>query len=118
MTGYGAATAEVVAKLDAAGIPATADAASLQAPGVWVTPAAIDFALMDGSEYFASWELYLVSPDLDAVSALDHLTDLAGMIRGVFPQDVTEFRAVTLNLPNIAADGVPALTTTLELKVT
>lgn len=117
MTGYGTATAEVEAALNAAGISAALDPASMDLPGVWITPATIDYGLMDGSEYFATWDLYLIGPDLDAVNALDHLSDLAGQVRGVFGEAVTGAQAVTMTSPNLAADGLPALLITLEMKV-
>lgn len=113
--GYGTATAELVAMIEAAGLNATADPRDLELPGVWVSPALIDYDRLDGDVYAGSWELYLIAPDNGPTVSLDILSDLATVVRRVLP--FGEARSVSVQLSNHSPDPLPALQVTIELEV-
>lgn len=88
------AVADVVDRLKAAGIRATADPRDLNPPAVYVAPPELSFRFAKLT-YDASWTLAAVVPNVGRKQALDLLGPLIESVLAVFPA-ITGGRAVDL----------------------
>lgn len=114
---YGDALAEIVTGLKNAGINATSEPSKLQLPGAIVEPGLLTFDLLDGDNYSAEFNIYLLTSNKGTVQSLNDLQDLLNKFRSVF--QVVEAEAMSLPLPNIAGpDPVPGLLLTLQATIT
>lgn len=114
-TGYGTATAEVATALESTGLPVTTNAQNLTLPGAWLTPAGVDYDLMDAGKYTGTWVLFLVTRNNDPLVALDDLSTMAGKVRDLFPAFKAE--AITVTLANHSPDPLPAFRINIEMSV-
>lgn len=101
--------------LEDAGLNATADARDLDLPGALVTPERV-VADRLGDDYTITWHVYLLAADNGPVAALDDLGDMFDLAKDRL--GVGEAQPVTLTLPNLAADPLPALLLTFDTNVT
>lgn len=117
MQKYGDALAEIVATLKGAGIHATTELAQAQLPGAIVIPGPMSFDILDGDNYSAFIEIYLLTSNKGSVQSLNDLQTLIEKFRSVY--QVVDAEPVSLTLPNIAGnDPVPGLLVNLQATIT
>ena len=114
---FGDALAEIVTGLRNAGINATSEPAKVQLPGAIVEPGLLTFDLLDGDNYSAQFNVYLLTSNKGTVQSLNDLQDLLTKFRSVF--QVVEAEPISLPIPNIGGpDPVPGLLLTLQATIT
>lgn len=100
MIAFQTVVADVVEALTAAGIKATADAADVRFPGVWVGGVSADVVTLGGGYEYAV-DLYLVDQRDGGLRTYGALDDLATQVESVF--DLADDRALdvtSVNLPS------------------
>lgn len=117
-----AAIAETIADLIDAGTPyeAEVDASKLNLPGFWVTPVSRNFDTLDGDRSTLIFDiLAITNPQGGAVEALGTLSDMQAAFRAL-PDPLNSQGAnaevVSIQLPNQAPDGLPALRIQIEVE--
>lgn len=85
MDDLAAVTAQIVADLQAAGIPATADNRDLNPPGVYVAAPTLAWDRLAG--YSLAYDLYAAVPNMGRLDALTQLGPLVEQVRGVWASD-------------------------------
>lgn len=113
---YGDALQEIVTGLKNAGIKATTEIANLQLPGALVIPGPMTFDILDGENYSAEIEVYLLTSNKGSIQSLNDLQELLTDFRTVF--NVSEAEPISLPLTNLAPDPVPGLLITLQATIT
>jgi hypothetical protein len=114
---YGDAIAEVVQGLKDAGINATSEPSKLHLPGALVVPGTMTFDILDGDNYSAQIDIYLLTSNKGSIQSLNDLQELLTKFRSVF--QAVEAEPLSLNLPNIGGnDPVPGLLLTLQATIT
>ncbi|NUL43737.1 hypothetical protein F7P69_00780 [Cellulosimicrobium funkei] len=114
---YGDALQEIQDALRSGGIRATLDGSKVQLPGVLIVPGVATYDRLNGEDYSATVELWLLVGDKGIVQSLNQLSDLLEQVREVY--EIHEVEPLTLSLPNSGGpDGLPALRTELNLNIT
>lgn len=117
MESIAAALTEIADEISAFGVPAVVDSRDLVLPGAWVTLQSVGFDYLAGSSpYTLTVVVFLIARDLGTPAALDDLSELLDQL--VEPVKITDATATTIVLPNQGADPLPALSFTLETRVT
>lgn len=102
----------IVDQLTAAGVRATADAANLNLPAVFVKPPALDYRFKAGTEH-ADWSIYALVPDTGSYQALDTLGALVDATRQALAGRVSTGRPVDfLTLEGVTVPGYELTFTT------
>lgn len=117
-----AAIAETIAGLIDEGTPyeAEVDPTKLNLPGFWVTPVSRNFDTLDGDRSTLIFDiLAITNPRGGAVEALSTLSDMQAALRAL-PDPLNSQGAnaevVSIQLPNQAPDGLPALRIQIEVE--
>ena len=105
----------IVAKLKAAGLPASVDPRDVNPPAVWVQLDRVAFDRFDIA-WSGDWILWLIAPDAGTAPALRTLGALADQVWAVYPT-ITAGAAQAITLP-AGGDPLPALRFSLHLKAT
>lgn len=116
---YGDALQEVVTALDNAGVTSTTEMSQVQLPGALVVPGTMTFDYLDGDNFSANIDVYLLVRNNGSVQSLNDLQDLLTKFRTVF--DAIEAEPISLSLPNATGgspDPVPGLQLTLQATIT
>lgn len=116
MSTLNTATREVLEKLTSLGIAAWSDPRYVDPPGVLLMPETLTFDRLDPASGRAriTWEAWVLAPDTDAVTTLSDLLDAVTQ-SGL---GVTEFTAISVNLPNLSPDPLPAFSFYIEMEYT
>lgn len=108
------AVQDLVDALNAAGVPASADAQEVNPPAVWVQLASIAHDRLDGGGTFRL-RLYLVAPDAGTTAALDTFAEwLPQVLAVVTPNTDVDTDAVSVSLPDNPSTPLPALQLTID----
>lgn len=110
------ALSEVVTRLEAAGVEASADAGKLVFPGAFVVPGMITYPYLDKSTFDFQIDIYLLTVDNGAIDAIDKLQDLLEKVQTVF--DVPEAEPISLPVGQIAGVPLPGLLISLQTTIT
>ena len=103
MIDFKGAVLEVVDALTGAGIKATAEAADVRFPGVWVGGVSADQVTL-GGEYEYTLDLYLVTKTTGELRSYAELDTLAGEVADVFPlADDLTLQVTSVSLPSAPA---------------
>ncbi|WP_064722255.1 hypothetical protein [Paenarthrobacter nicotinovorans] len=113
---FGDALDEIVTGLINAGINATSEPKKLQLPGAVVEPGTMTFDLLDGDNYSAEFNVYLLTANKGTVQSLNDLQDMLTKFRSVF--QVIEAEPLSLVVPAGGPDPVPGLLLTLQATIT
>lgn len=114
MLDIAAAAAEVATMVTDLGVPAVVDARDLNLPSAWVTPGEMELVYLDGSADI-TWDIYLIAQDTGTPDSMNKLSTMLGKVTSITGVDAT---FLTVNLPNQAAEPLPALLVHIETKVT
>ena len=114
---FGDAIAEVVTKLQDAGINATAEPSQVHLPGALVVPGTMTFDILDADNYSAEIDIYLLTINNGSVQSLNDLQELLTRFRSVF--QIVEAEPISLPLSNIGGpDPVPGFLITIQATIT
>lgn len=113
---YGDALQDLVSQLDAGGITATTELATLQLPGALVVPGTLQFEYLDPDNYSANVDVYLLVADHGSIESMNDAQDLLTKFRAIFK--VLEAEPIALPAPNHGADPLPGFLVTLALTIT
>lgn len=86
--------ADLIAAFEDAGIRASDDPGSLQAPAVWVQPVGVAAATLDGTA--VNVRLVMVVPDNGTTRAYGALVDLVNQVNAVVPIRAADTRSVLM----------------------
>jgi hypothetical protein len=107
---------QIAASLIAAGVNATVDERTLNAPGALVNAGPISYNRLSNRVRELAVDVSLIARDTGTGTALDHLATMLDAAATVFP--IRDATPQNLALPNLGGDPLPAVVFRITVEIT